>query len=105
MIFDYQQVDKIEHYMKNGSDLFANVGASCCLEDNSLNINNNNQNTEINQLSTDNNNNNNLEDVDNDNDNMIMIMTYLGLQQLIIKSLSKSAIIISSSAISMRKVL
>ncbi len=32
-----QQVDKIEHYMKNGSDLFANAGASCCLEDNSLN--------------------------------------------------------------------
>jgi hypothetical protein len=32
-----QQVDKIEHYMKNGSDLFANTGASCCLEDNSLN--------------------------------------------------------------------
>ena len=32
-----QQVDKIKHYMKNGSDLFANVGASCCLEDNSLN--------------------------------------------------------------------
>ena len=32
-----QQVDKIEHYMNNGSDLFANAGASCCLEDNSLN--------------------------------------------------------------------
>ena len=32
-----QQVDKIEHYLKNGSDLFANSGASCCLEDNSLN--------------------------------------------------------------------
>mgnify|MGYP000023305598 FL=1 len=32
-----QQVDKIEHYMKNGSELFANAGASCCLEDNSLN--------------------------------------------------------------------
>ena len=32
-----QQVDKIEHYMKNGSELFTNAGASCCLEDNSLN--------------------------------------------------------------------
>lgn len=32
-----QQVDKIEHYLKNGSDLFGNAGASCCLEDNSLN--------------------------------------------------------------------
>jgi hypothetical protein len=32
-----QQVDKIEHYMKNGSSLFANQGASCCLGDNSAN--------------------------------------------------------------------
>jgi hypothetical protein len=32
-----QQVDKIEHYIKNGSSLFANQGASCCLGDNSAN--------------------------------------------------------------------
>jgi len=32
-----QQVDKIEHYLKNGSNLFANQGASCCLGDNSAN--------------------------------------------------------------------
>jgi hypothetical protein len=29
-----QQVDKIEHYMKNGSNLFSNSTLSCCLEDN-----------------------------------------------------------------------
>ena len=29
-----QQVDKIEHYMKNGSNLFANSTISCCLEEN-----------------------------------------------------------------------
>jgi hypothetical protein len=29
-----QQVDKIEHYMKNGSNLFSNSNLSCCLEDN-----------------------------------------------------------------------
>ncbi len=32
-----QQVDKIEHYMKNGSELFLNSGASCCLDENSTN--------------------------------------------------------------------
>jgi len=32
-----QQVDKIEHYMKNGSNLFLNAGASCCLDENSSN--------------------------------------------------------------------
>ena len=30
-----QQVDKIEHYMKNGSQLFNSNNASCCLETNS----------------------------------------------------------------------
>jgi hypothetical protein len=30
-----QQVDKIEHYMKNGSSLFTSNNASCCLEFNS----------------------------------------------------------------------
>jgi hypothetical protein len=30
-----QQVDKIEHYMKNGSSLFSSNNASCCLEYNS----------------------------------------------------------------------
>ncbi|MFM7667921.1 MAG: type IX secretion system sortase PorU, partial [Bacteroidota bacterium] len=30
-----QQVDKIEHYMKNGSTLFSSNNASCCLEYNS----------------------------------------------------------------------
>ena len=29
-----QQVDKIEHYMKNGSSLFTNSGSSCCLDNN-----------------------------------------------------------------------
>jgi hypothetical protein len=29
-----QQVDKIEHYMKNGSNLFSNSNLSCCLEEN-----------------------------------------------------------------------
>jgi hypothetical protein len=28
-----QQVDKVEHYMKNGSNLFSNSNLSCCLED------------------------------------------------------------------------
>ena len=32
-----QQVDKIEHYMNHGSDLFLNSGASCCLDENSTN--------------------------------------------------------------------
>ena len=32
-----QQVDKIEHYLKNGSTLFQNQGASCCLGENSTN--------------------------------------------------------------------
>ena len=30
-----QQVDKIEHYMKNGSQLFQSANANCCLDDNS----------------------------------------------------------------------
>jgi hypothetical protein len=30
-----QQVDKIEHYMKNGSQLFNTNNASCCFETNS----------------------------------------------------------------------
>ncbi|MFM7596046.1 MAG: type IX secretion system sortase PorU [Flavobacteriales bacterium] len=30
-----QQVDKIEHYMKNGSQLFQSDNANCCLDDNS----------------------------------------------------------------------
>ena len=28
-----QQVDKIEHYLKNGSSLFSSANSSCCLED------------------------------------------------------------------------
>ena len=30
-----QQVDKIEHYMKNGSNIFSSTNASCCLDYNS----------------------------------------------------------------------
>jgi len=30
-----QQVDKIEHYMKNGSQIFQSANANCCLDDNS----------------------------------------------------------------------
>ncbi len=30
-----QQVDKIEHYLKNGSNLFSNNNLNCCLDDNS----------------------------------------------------------------------
>lgn len=30
-----QQVDKIEHYMRNGSQLFQSANANCCLDDNS----------------------------------------------------------------------
>ena len=37
VIMAKQQVDKIEHYMKNGSSLFLNAGASCCLDENSSN--------------------------------------------------------------------
>jgi hypothetical protein len=29
-----QQVDKIEHYMNNGSNLFSSSNVSCCLDDN-----------------------------------------------------------------------
>ena len=32
-----QQVDKIEHYLKNGSSLFTNANLNCCLDDNSQN--------------------------------------------------------------------
>jgi hypothetical protein len=32
-----QQVDKIEHYIKNGSTLFQNKGASCCLGESNTN--------------------------------------------------------------------
>lgn len=32
-----QQVDKIEHYLKNGSTLFQNKGASCCLGESNTN--------------------------------------------------------------------
>ena len=32
-----QQVDKVQHYMQNGSSLFLNAGASCCLDENSTN--------------------------------------------------------------------
>jgi hypothetical protein len=32
-----QQVDKVQHYMQNGSNLFLNAGASCCLDENSTN--------------------------------------------------------------------
>ena len=37
VIMAKQQVDKIEHYMNNGSNLFLNAGASCCLDESSSN--------------------------------------------------------------------
>jgi len=37
VIMAKQQVDKIEHYMNNGSSLFLNAGASCCLDESSSN--------------------------------------------------------------------